>query len=68
MLFLITAIILLIVGLVKRSRHKKQLQSGYGGGYGGYGGGYPAGPPPGQPWPQQPPPQQAPGGGQPQPG
>lgn len=51
-LFLITAIVLLIVGLVKRSRHKKELQYGY----------QPGGPPQGgQQWPQQPPPGQ-PGG------
>jgi hypothetical protein len=53
-LFLITAIILLIVGFVKRSRHKKELQNApqfYGGAPPGYGG-----------------PQQGPGFGQQQPG
>lgn len=41
-LFIVTAIILLIVGLVKRSRHKKQLQAGPFGA-----------PPPGYGYPQQ---------------
>lgn len=52
-LFLIAAIVLLIVGLVKRSRHKSELATaaytgGYGGGYagGGYGAGYGAPPQP----------------------
>jgi hypothetical protein len=69
-LFVVAAIVLLIVGLVKRSRHKKELESGsyYGGpppGYGapgGYGGPAPGygQPPPGYGGPQtgygQPPP------------
>lgn len=39
-LLIVAAIVLLIVGLVKRSRHKKEIASGaYGGG--GYGGQYP---------------------------
>ncbi|MGI8679142.1 MAG: hypothetical protein ACR2LX_10725 [Jatrophihabitans sp.] len=33
-LFVIAAIVLLIVGLVKRSRHNKEIQSGYAGGWG----------------------------------
>ena len=49
---LIAAIVLLIVGLVKRSRHKSQLASPYGGGYGGPPANYP---PPG--YGQQGPPQ-----------
>lgn len=55
-LFILAAITLLIIGLVKRSRHKKQLATPYGGGYGGAGAA--------QPWPpapyQQPQPQQWP--------
>jgi hypothetical protein len=40
LLLIVAAIVLLIVGLVKRSRHKKEIASGaYGGG--GYGGQYP---------------------------
>ncbi len=34
-LLLVTAVVLLIVGLVKRSRHKAQLAHPYGGGFGG---------------------------------
>ncbi|MEO8889833.1 MAG: hypothetical protein ABI301_04165 [Jatrophihabitantaceae bacterium] len=60
-LFVIAAIVLLIIGLVKRSGHKKQLASGaYGGAYGGAG--------PVQQWPPQPQqPQQWPAGQQQQP-
>lgn len=54
-LFFIAAIVLLIVGLVRRSRHKNELTAVYGGA-GPYGG-------PPQPWP--PAPQQWPGGAQP---
>jgi hypothetical protein len=49
-LLLVAAIVLLIVGLVKRSRHNKELAAvGPYGGYSGYGGAPPAGgyPPPG---------------------
>jgi hypothetical protein len=64
-LFILAAITLLIIGLVKRSRHKKELANPYGGGYGGgYGGAVPAQqwPPPPQQWQpgQQPPVQQWP--------
>ncbi|HEV7204355.1 MAG TPA: hypothetical protein VGN18_07060 [Jatrophihabitans sp.] len=55
-LLIIAAIVLLIVGLVKRGRHKKEIASGaYGGGYPGqYGGGQPGqyGTQPGQYGPQ----------------
>jgi hypothetical protein len=60
-LFLIAAIVLLIVGFVKRSRHKKELASP------GYGAPAFGGPPAGGQWPQQQPGQQ-PQGGYPQQG
>jgi len=54
-LFLVAAIVLLIIGFVKRSRHKKELQSYSAGGYGQPAYGAPGGyPPPG--YGQQPPP------------
>jgi hypothetical protein len=63
-LLIITAVVLLIVGLVRRSRHKRQLSEGGGyGPYGGYGG-YPPGPP-GPTFTAQQPPGQAPQGYQP---
>jgi uncharacterized membrane protein len=58
-LVLIAGVIVLIVGLVKRSRNKRELRTG--GGYGGFGTAQPSGWPPGsgmQGWP--------PAGGQPQ--
>src|SRR5437763_1073825 len=61
-LFLIAAIVLLIVGFVKRSRHKKELQSGpkwgtWGAPAPAYGGApQPYPPPPGYGDPHQPPP------------
>lgn len=68
--FLIAAIVLLIVGFVKRSRHKKERQSYPAGGYGQPAYGAPGGyAPPPQGYGQQPPPpgygqQPAPGYGQ----